>query len=156
MQEPYVINSKLVGIPSSFITYTAGNDRKRSAIIQNNNKIDAIMINQLSDEDCVVVEVWANEIKLYAVSIYFDINNDIERDIKKMESILHHANGSGLIIAADTYARSTVWFDCITNQRGGKARRIHNYQQSVYSIQFNRLDNLQYFTASIHYRVEEW
>lgn len=72
IQEPYVINNQLAGIPKTFKTFTHGNGRKRSAIIVNNREMDTIMINQLSDADCVVVEVSLQKFKFYAVSKYCD------------------------------------------------------------------------------------
>lgn len=120
IQEPYIINNKPAGIPKNYKIFSTGDGRRRAAIIVNNQGVDTIMIHQLSDEDCVVVEVIINGIKLYAASIYCDITQDMEAEVQKIESIKKYANGRGLLIAADTNARSTMWFDTTTNHRGKK------------------------------------
>jgi hypothetical protein len=56
LQVLYIIHNHLAGIPKSLRTYVGGNGRKRSAIHVNNKEIDAVLITQLSDEECIVVE----------------------------------------------------------------------------------------------------
>jgi len=52
LQEPYTIRNNVAGFPKSFKIFAYGNDRNRSAVIvNNNNKIDAVAIKQVSDED---------------------------------------------------------------------------------------------------------
>ena len=118
IQEPYIINNKPAGIPKNYKIFSTGDGRRRAAIIVNNQGVDTIMIHQLSDEDCVVVEVIINGIKLYAASIYCDITQDMEAEVQKIESIKKYTNGRSPLIAADTNARSTMWFDQTTNHRG--------------------------------------
>jgi hypothetical protein len=48
VQEPYTILNKVAGFPKGFNIFTCGTDRKRSAIIINNNDIDVITITQAS------------------------------------------------------------------------------------------------------------
>lgn len=57
IQEPYTINNELAGISKTMRTYTSGHRRKRAAVIVNNKDIDVTKIKQISDEDCIVVEV---------------------------------------------------------------------------------------------------
>jgi len=57
VQEPYIIRNSLAGIPKSLRTYVSGNGRKRAAILVNNKELDVVLIAQLSDEDCIVVEI---------------------------------------------------------------------------------------------------
>lgn len=118
IQEPYTVNNKLAGIPKSMRTYVCGAGRKRAAIIISNKNIDATVINQLSNEDCVVVEIHHRDKKFYTTSMYFDIEADISIDIGKIESILEHTKGEGMLISADTNARSKLWFDTTDNDRG--------------------------------------
>ena len=80
--------------------------------------MDVVLITQLSDEDCIVVEITYRNIKFYGVSAYFDNTEDIEINIRKTEQILSYAKGHGLLIAADSNARSKTWYDTMTNQRG--------------------------------------
>jgi len=84
----------------------------------NNKEIDVVLITQLSEEDCIVTEVSYENTKFYAISSYFDITEDIEMNIRKVEHILNYSTGQGLLIAADSNARSETCYDIITNQRG--------------------------------------
>ena len=76
------------------------------------------MIRQLSDKDAVTVEVIKGNTKIIAASMYFDRELQIENDLEKMEQVLLHAKNTGVIIAADTNARSALWYDRVTNERG--------------------------------------
>ena len=105
IQEPYTINYNVAGIPRSFKTFAFGNGRKRTVIIVNNNELDVLLVNQLLDENCVVTEIRSKLVKFYCASIYFDINEDIETSIRKIERIINHTNGTALIIAAGTNAK---------------------------------------------------
>jgi len=89
--------------------------RKRTAIVINNDQLDVTLITQLSNEDCVAVEVRSEAVKFYSVSMYFDSRRDIEKDIRKLEKVMDYIKGNGLIIAVDSNARSKIWHDTVTN-----------------------------------------
>ena len=63
-------------------------------------------------------------VKFYSVSMYFDSRRDIEEDIRYLEKVMDYTKGKGIIIAVDSSARSKMWHDTITNQRGENPRRI--------------------------------
>ena len=65
--------------------------------------------------------------KFYRISLYFDITEDIEINIRKTEQILNYLKGQGLLIAADSNARSKTWYDTITNQRGKVLEDFFNH-----------------------------
>ena len=118
IQEPYVIRNKIAGMPKSLKIFTSGDGKHLSAIIVNNNQIDAILIKQLSDEDAVVLEIVISDKKMIIASLYFDITWNIDSDLLKMEKIAQHAKGAGALIAMDSNCRSSSWYDTITNERG--------------------------------------
>jgi len=118
IQEPYVIRNKVVGIPRKHKIFASGEGRHRAAIVVTNNQIDSILVRQLSDEDTAVLEVVNNKAKIIIASMYFDINRQIEDDLNKIEAIIQHAKGAGIIIAMDSNSRSTSWHDTLTNTRG--------------------------------------
>ena len=99
-------------------TYVCGNGRKRAAIIINNNNIDATVIRQRSSKHCVVIEIHHKDTKFFISSMYFDIKTDIGMDIGIIDNILDHTKGQGMIISADTNARSKLWYDIKDNERG--------------------------------------
>jgi len=57
IQETYTIGSKVMAIPRTYSVYATGAGRKRAAVLIKNKTIDAILINQLSDENMLVVEI---------------------------------------------------------------------------------------------------
>jgi len=120
IQEPYTIGGKVMCIPRTYSVYASGAGRKRAAIIIKNKLIDAILINQLSDEDVVVVEIRVERATIIIVSTYFDITRPIDIDLQKIQTILTHAKGVGIIFAIDSNARSTSWHDFLTKNRGKK------------------------------------
>ena len=115
IQEPYTINNKLVGRLRSHKVYMSEDGRKRTAIVINNDQLNFTLISQLSNEDCVAVEVRLGAVKFYSVSMYFDSRRDIEKDIRKLEKVMDYIKGNGLIIAVDSNARSKIWHDTVTN-----------------------------------------
>ena len=56
VQEPYTVLNNVAGFPKSFRIFAHGGGRKRSAIIVNNNNIDAITIRQLSNENATLAK----------------------------------------------------------------------------------------------------
>jgi hypothetical protein len=95
LQEPYIIRNNLAGIPKSLRTYISGNERKRAALLVNNKEVDVILITQLSDEDCIVAEIIYRNTKFYGISLYCDITEDIDINIRKTEQILNYLKGQG-------------------------------------------------------------
>jgi hypothetical protein len=77
IQEPYEYQNKPVGLVNNHRIYTAGTAKHRAAIIIRNCNIDAILITQISDEDSVVLELIHDSIKFYALSMYFDIQDQM-------------------------------------------------------------------------------
>jgi hypothetical protein len=65
-----------------------------------------------------VAEISYRDTKFYGVSLYCDITEDIDINIRKTEQILNYLKGQGLLIAVDSNASSKTWNDTITNQRG--------------------------------------
>jgi len=118
IQEPYTIQGKVIRIPTKYTTFTAGGARSRAAVVVTNKGIDTTVIRQLSDMDAVTVEVIKVNTKIIAASMYFDREHQIENDLDKMERVLLHAKNTGVLIASDTNARSALWNDRVTNERG--------------------------------------
>ena len=56
VQEPYVYQNKIIGIDKSYRIFSAGQGRPRVAIIIP-NKMDAMLINRVSNEDTVLLEI---------------------------------------------------------------------------------------------------
>jgi len=118
VQEPYTILNKVVGFPKDFKIFTCGRDRIRSAIIVNNNDLDAISITQASHEDAILTQFRHEGLKFYGASLYLPIDRDMERDLGTIEKIIRLTKGEWLLLALDSNARSKIWSDTHTNARG--------------------------------------
>ena len=118
LQEPYTVRNNVAGFPKSFKIFAYGNGKKRAAIILNNNKIDAVAVQQVSDEDATLIEFSYKGLNFYGASLYFAIDQDLGRDIGKVEEIRKLTRGKGLILSIDSNSRSKLWHDTHTNQRG--------------------------------------
>jgi len=110
VQEPYTILNNVAGFPKSFRIFAHGSDRKRSAIIVNNNEDDVMAITQVSNEDVILTEIRYEGPTFFGASLYLPIDSDIERDLEKVD-ILQLTKRDGLILAIDSNATSKLWFD---------------------------------------------
>jgi hypothetical protein len=104
--------------PKKHKIYASGEGRHRTIIVVTNNQIDSLLLRQLSDEVTETIEVVSDKAKTIIASMYFDINREIECDLKQIETIIHHAKGTGVLLAIDSNATSTSWHDTQTNTRG--------------------------------------
>jgi hypothetical protein len=118
IQESYTFLNKAVGTPKKYKIFTFGQGRNRAAIVVTNNQVDTLLIKQLSEEDIVVLEVIIDNVKIILASMYLDIRQQIETDLLKIEAIIQHAKGAGVLKAMHSNSRSTWWHDTLTNTRG--------------------------------------
>jgi hypothetical protein len=51
-----------------FKIFSCGNGRKRTAVIVNNNNIDAVAIQQVSDEDAILIEIRYKGLSFYGAT----------------------------------------------------------------------------------------
>ena len=65
IQEPYIIQNKVVGIRNKYRIYTIPGTRSRAAIVVTNKHIDILLLKQHSDADAVVAEITVDGKKLY-------------------------------------------------------------------------------------------
>ena len=61
-----------------------------------------MLITQTSNEDTVVLEIIQEKIKFFAVSMYLDIEEQIENSFTNIDEILQFAKGIRILIAADS------------------------------------------------------
>ena len=83
------------GISCKHRIFASGQGRKRAATVAT-NKSNAILINQLSEEDTVVVEINKGNTKFVAASIYLAIGEEIVEDLYKLENTWFVQKISGL------------------------------------------------------------
>jgi hypothetical protein len=71
----------VIGFPINYKIFTSGKNRKRDAVVVVNKMIEAILIEQLSDEDTAVIQITYDNLKFIATSIYMDIKKEIASDL---------------------------------------------------------------------------
>jgi hypothetical protein len=102
VQEPYEYQNRPVGTEKMYRIFTAGNGKHTAAIVIPNNKIDTILITQISNNDTVFFKIIHKNLKFYAVSMYFDIEDQIENNFSKIDAILQFTKGEKILIATDS------------------------------------------------------
>ena len=146
IQEPYEYQNRPVGIDKKYRIFTAGDGKHRAAIIITNNKIDAILITNFSDEGTVFLEIIHGNQKFFAASMYFDLEDPIENNLTKMDGLMQFVKNGRILIAMDSNARSKTWHDVKTNSRGRKmeeylaSKQLHiiNEESDRFTFQTSR------------------
>jgi exonuclease III len=167
IQEPYTIQNKIAGLSKKYKIFTSGEGRNRAAIVVTNKQVETLLIKQLSDEDTVVLEVLIDNVKIILASIYFHISRQIETDLLKIEAIILHATGAGVLVAIDSNSRSTSWHDTLTNRRGRTleeflmSKRLHilNEQSDYTTVRSRRgTSNIDttVISSQLLSKVAEW
>ena len=108
IQELYHYQGKRTGITKGYRTYAYGKGKHRAAIIVQDKTIDVLVITQISDKDAVLLEINNAKLRFYAANVYFDFNEPIDNNIKRVERILKFTKGKKLLLAMDTNSRSTT------------------------------------------------
>ena len=65
--------NKIAGIPRAYRNYISKEGKSREAIIIANDKIDEVLITQLSGRLNIVLELRYKSLRIFAASIYLDI-----------------------------------------------------------------------------------
>jgi len=88
-----------------------------SAIVIVNQAINVLCQRHLCTSHNAVATIETGDIRLTLVSSYFQFSEPTQDCVDALESILDGLSG-GVIVCADVNARSTVWYDRITDTRG--------------------------------------
>jgi endonuclease/exonuclease/phosphatase (EEP) superfamily protein YafD len=119
-QEVYAVDGIVtgLGVHASMATTTVTELHCISALTSiHSAKAKAITLSQFTDTHCVCVEVRHSGGSFHLVNIYCQFRDPIELYLQKLDAILAQLHGP-VIITGDFNARSTVWFDRITDSRG--------------------------------------
>jgi hypothetical protein len=73
---------------------------------------------EILTEDTAVIKITYGNLKFIATCIYMDIKKEMASDLHKIENIQQLAKDQGLLVAMDSNARLTTWYDAITNRSG--------------------------------------
>lgn len=127
IQEPYEYQNRPLGIEKKYRIFTAGKGKHRAAITIINSKINAILNTKLSDEDKVFLEIIHGNLKFFAASRYFDLEDQTENNFTKMDELLQFVKDGRILIDADSHSRSKMWHNVKTTSRG---RKLEEYLAS--------------------------
>jgi hypothetical protein len=105
-------------VEKTALVFAYGNGRKTAAVIVKNDKIDAVAVKKVSDEDASLIEFSCKGLKFYGANLYFAIDRYMGRNIRKVEEIRKLTRGKSLIIFLHSNSHSKLWHDTQTNQRG--------------------------------------
>jgi hypothetical protein len=114
IQEPYIVHNRVAGISKRYRTFTSSVGRRRTATVVTNNQINALLMQEATDKDSVVVELILGS----TANMYLDITEKLDKDIELIHGILQLANTSVILITMDSNSRSRTWHDKLTNGRG--------------------------------------
>ena len=167
IQEPYIIYNRVVGIPNRYRVFTSPVGKCRTATVVTNNHIDALLVQEATDKDSVVVELILDNLKFYTANMYMDITEKIDTGIQKISDTLQLANRSSILFTLDSNSRSRTWYDKLTNERGKKLEEfliskqlfILNEESEMKTFQSSRGSSNIDLTISNHRllkEVKEW
>jgi hypothetical protein len=73
IQEPYTAHNKAVGVTKWYRIFIPSVGRCRTATVVTNNQIDALLTQEATDKDSVVVQLILGNLKFYTANIYLNI-----------------------------------------------------------------------------------
>jgi len=105
-------------------------------------KIDAMHITYISNEDALCLEIIQDKIKFFAMSMYIDIEEQIENIFTKIDQILQFVKGQRILIDTDSNSRSKTWHAEIRNTRGKiggihASRHLHIINEQSETVTFH-------------------
>ena len=116
IQEPYTMKGKVPFMPIQSRTI-AETERPWAALVVINKDLTITKIHQHCDAHFNTVEIATSFGKWRLVNAYFQDCEPIEPYLTKMEEILV-SRDTPTILAFDSNARSTWWYDSLTERRG--------------------------------------
>lgn len=123
IQEPYTTtNNKIPTMPRTIVVHEKHNDQQhtKSAILTNNKLIHLRLLHDLSTPNIITTKLQTTHSRsdIYFISGYFEKTEPIELYLNEIDRIGKEIDLSRTIISIDGNARSTTWFDRLTNHRG--------------------------------------
>ena len=109
LQEPYVSNGSVKGLPLGMRIFAA-EGIAQAAIVVNNNKMTAMMVDQLTDLHAVCVQLRCDIGTIYMVSLYCQFSLDISPFLNYLVRAKCDTAGNPLLVGMDANAVSPMWF----------------------------------------------
>lgn len=83
-----------------------------------NSELTLLKLEKFSNTHFVCVEISKKNQKFYLVNGYFQYSDNIEKYLNHLSNILADLKGENILITLDANAKSALWFNDITDDRG--------------------------------------
>ena len=121
VQEPHIINGKVVGFPLNYKTiYNQNSIEPKTAIIITKKSVQSVFIQSLSQQNITVVKCEFNLKTITLISAYFSPFDKITTDLHDLQTVINILKPKHYIIGGDFNAHSRVWFNNSDDDRGNK------------------------------------
>lgn len=122
LQEPYVRNGRVCGLPTGMNVITSGDTNVKAAIVVNNFKLGLMRVEECTNEHGVCVWLKGDFGELYVVSVYCQHGKAIEPYLEYMDRLCDVTKGKRVLIGMDANAVSPLWFS--KGNIGGRAKEL--------------------------------
>lgn len=97
---------------------------------------DVVLIQDCSNPTCTVLRLSLGSSDIIFINVYFKYADRIEVHIDHLENILNRFRGETILIAADVKARSLLWHNATTDERGEELETfISSYDMIIFNCQ---------------------
>lgn len=144
LQEPYAQKGEVKGLnlTDNIVYAVAGSDAPGTCIITKKS-ITTMLVGNLSNEYCTVVQVQNGLLSLYIVNIYFKFNHAVSDHLQHLDEVIRHLAGKMILIAGDVNSKSILWHSKDTDANGDQLEdfiiehnlTIHNQPGQPYTFE---------------------
>ncbi|GBM93049.1 Putative protein in type-1 retrotransposable element R1DM [Araneus ventricosus] len=116
VQEPYVLEGKIEGLPSFWKSWLSKNNKAGIIALPScNNPVFLFSSNEI-----VAIKIQANSSPFTIISSYSSPYSAIEHNLDETHQLIHSLQGEDFLLGADLNAHSQTWGYSNTNTRGEK------------------------------------
>ncbi|XP_016659406.1 uncharacterized protein LOC107883614 [Acyrthosiphon pisum] len=141
----------------------ANSPKPKATVVTVNPTIGILSLQQLSTPHIAVAVLTVGNLRLTLISTYFQFLEPNQTHADALESVLDVVSG-GVLVCVDVNARSTVWHDLFTDDRGEivvdfvsrKNLTVHNLAGSPPTLRNWVLACLDITLSSSGVRLEDW
>ena len=132
LQEPFTVDNGLRGLPLGMRSYV--NKNGDSAIVINDSSLDCILMESLTNEFGICMQIKGSFGVIVLVSIYCKFGEPIEPYIEYIDAVRHQVHSLPCIIGMDANASSLMWHSKLNRHSAGYQS---HYRGELLSEYFN-------------------
>lgn len=110
LQEPYVQDECVRGLPLSMDVIVDGRKSPKAAIVVNDPKLEVMCVRECTNKYGVCVWLKRDFGEMYVVSVYCQFGKDIEPYLAYLERVREVTNGTRVLVGMDANAVSPLWY----------------------------------------------